>query len=111
MQLENIPNVRSVQKKKIIIIIIITHTNTLMCKLIYRILESPDGIFKVEITGSSKIGECRVWTETLDRQDGSFIIRYKIYNTCYNLKIEIKYKKKDVGNSPYVISGNFLCNL
>ncbi|KAF4519087.1 hypothetical protein B566_EDAN001679 [Ephemera danica] len=71
-----------------------------------RINKSPEDIFKVEISGVSNIGECRIWTETLDRHDGSFIIRYKVYNTCFNLKIEINYKNKAVANSPYTITGS-----
>lgn len=66
-------------------------------------------MFKVEITGSSKIGECRVWTETLDRQDGSVIVRFKVYNTCFNLMIDIKYNHEHVADSPYTIAGKECC--
>jgi hypothetical protein len=71
-----------------------------------RIDESPDDVFKVSITGTSKSGHCRIWTEILDRRDGSFIVRFKVYNSCTNLKIQVQYKNKQVAESPYSVPGN-----
>lgn len=46
---------------------------------------------------------CRIWSNVLDRKDGSFIARYKVYETCKNLVISVKYRDEHVAESPYVI--------
>ncbi|XP_021917666.1 KDEL motif-containing protein 1-like isoform X2 [Zootermopsis nevadensis] len=67
--------------------------------------KSPGDVFEVNITGDSSYKNCRIWINTLDRKDGSFIVRYKTYYTCHNFKIRIMYKGVDVGASPYIIEG------
>ncbi|XP_069698369.1 protein O-glucosyltransferase 2-like isoform X2 [Periplaneta americana] len=67
--------------------------------------ESPGNVFEVHITGESIYKNCRTWINTLDRNDGSFIIRYKIYHTCHNVKIHITHNGHHVGASPYIIEG------
>lgn len=68
----------------------------------------------VEINGRSSDGKhCRVWVNKLDRKDGTFIVRYKIYETCLDLSIHIYYGKKEVAKSPYKFKGFIyadLCN-
>ncbi|CAG9853708.1 unnamed protein product [Phyllotreta striolata] len=68
----------------------------------------------VEIDGESKNRKhCRVWTNVLDRNDGSFIVRYKLYEFCSSLKISIRYDNKHLADSPYVINEQILsddCN-
>ncbi|CAG4998227.1 unnamed protein product [Parnassius apollo] len=60
----------------------------------------------VEINGrSTKSNYCRVWVNTLDRKDGTFIVRYKVYETCINLSISIYYKNKHIENSPFMFEG------
>ncbi|XP_073943623.1 protein O-glucosyltransferase 2-like [Choristoneura fumiferana] len=60
----------------------------------------------VEINGSSrKNRDCRVWVNKLDRKDGSFIVRYKVYETCYDVSINVYYKSKQVQGSPYKYAG------
>lgn len=39
----------------------------------------------------------------LDRKDNSYIVRYKLYDTCENLVINVKYKNEHVAESPYSI--------
>lgn len=38
----------------------------------------------------------------LDRKDGSYIIRYKVYETCLSFTIQIKYKNEHIAESPYI---------
>lgn len=60
----------------------------------------------VEIIGKSKNDyRCRVWVNKLDRLDGTFIVRYKIYETCYNVSINIFYKSKPVKDPTYKFKG------
>ncbi|OWR50618.1 hypothetical protein KGM_211132 [Danaus plexippus plexippus] len=62
--------------------------------------------FAVDISGKSfKKDHCRIWVNTLDRKDGTFIVRYKIYETCTQLTIGIYYKNKHIQNSPIQIEG------
>ncbi|XP_012285005.1 KDEL motif-containing protein 1 [Orussus abietinus] len=50
-------------------------------------------------------GFCRVWVQTLDCIDGVFIVRYRLYHTCFKMKISIKFKGKHVSSSPLTFSG------
>lgn len=58
--------------------------------------------FNVIISGITKIGnKCRIWTNILDRKDSSFLVRYKLYEVCYDLIIlveDLKTHKKHVNN-------------
>ncbi|KAF5287739.1 hypothetical protein FQA39_LY15759 [Lamprigera yunnana] len=46
---------------------------------------------------------CRIWKNILNTRNCTFIVRYKLYETCANLKISIKYDNVDIGESPYII--------
>ncbi|XP_046961824.1 protein O-glucosyltransferase 2-like [Vanessa cardui] len=62
--------------------------------------------FAVEISGKSlKNNHCRVWANNLDRKDGTFIVRYKVYETCTELSISIYYKNKHIPDSPFKFEG------
>lgn len=47
----------------------------------------------------------RIWVQVLDRQDGSFVVRYRMYATYSNLHIHILHKNKPVAKSPYILKG------
>lgn len=65
-----------------------------------------EGIISVQIEGETLVGSpCHIWKQIFDRKDGSFIIRYKLYQTCVNLKISIRVKNEDVPKSPLFIDG------
>ncbi|XP_050530910.1 protein O-glucosyltransferase 2-like [Daktulosphaira vitifoliae] len=52
--------------------------------------------FNIVITGTTKNGnKCHIWTNILDRKDSSFIVRYKIYETCYGFQILVKLEKSN----------------
>lgn len=63
-----------------------------------NLTESPGkDIISVFIQGQTSIGyTCHVWTQILDCKDGSFIVRYKLHNTCFNLKLKIKMKHNNL---------------
>ncbi|KAL3283579.1 hypothetical protein HHI36_006718 [Cryptolaemus montrouzieri] len=68
----------------------------------------PD-VFKTVIEGSTKEGKpCRIWTNTLERNDGSYIIRYKLFDKCINLKISVMHLDRHIDKSPYEIPGEIL---
>lgn len=47
----------------------------------------------------------RIWVQVLDRQDGSFVVRYRMYATYSDLHIHIQHKDKPVAKSPYILNG------
>lgn len=57
-------------------------------------------------------GDRQVWTQVLDRKDGCFIVRYKLFQSCNTgFRIIVTFQKKHLGKSPYKIQGfthNFL---
>ncbi|XP_008547183.2 protein O-glucosyltransferase 2 [Microplitis demolitor] len=54
-----------------------------------------DSIVQVKVTGQTKNNHgCRIWSQVLDCNDGSFIIRYRIFETCYNLNIKVVVKNE-----------------
>jgi len=76
---------------------------TVTCSL----TESPgENAFQVQISSSS--GRVRAWVQKLDRHDGSFIIRYRLFATYPDLTIEITHKGKSVAKSPYRLQGLFV---
>lgn len=67
--------------------------------------ESPgQDTFQIRITSSSD-SRVRAWVQTLDRNDGSFIIRYRLFASYPDLAIEITHKGKSVAKSPYKLHG------
>ncbi|XP_041088964.1 protein O-glucosyltransferase 3-like isoform X4 [Polyodon spathula] len=63
--------------------------------------------FRVEITSRSKNERIRIhWAKPLDRNDGSFLMRYRLYeSTTEGLKIEVFHRNKHVAQSPYILKG------
>lgn len=61
--------------------------------------ESPgENIVIGQINGNSfdNNAPCRIWTQIFDCKDGSFIVRYKVFNTCSNINIKVKIKGKEL---------------
>ncbi|KAL2720809.1 protein O-glucosyltransferase 2-like [Vespula squamosa] len=48
---------------------------------------------------------CHIWTQVLDCKDGSFIIRYKLHNTCLNVILYVKVNGQDLQILPLKIIG------
>jgi len=73
--------------------------------------ESPgENVIAGQVSGESLNGAlCRVWTQIFDCKDGSFIIRYKVFNTCFNVKIKVKIKGKDLPIPHSKIKGKQAC--
>ncbi|XP_042666365.1 protein O-glucosyltransferase 2 [Centrocercus urophasianus] len=70
-----------------------------------RFTSSPgENAFQVKITAPDE-QFTRVGVQVLDRKDGSFIVRYRMYASYKSLKIEIKTKDKHVAKSPYILKG------
>ncbi|CAH1778700.1 unnamed protein product [Owenia fusiformis] len=61
--------------------------------------------FKVEMSVAS--GDyVRIWTQVLDRHDGSYIVRFKMWKSLAYLTITITYNGQHVGESPFYLKGN-----
>uniref|UniRef100_H3ALL2 Protein O-glucosyltransferase 3 n=1 Tax=Latimeria chalumnae TaxID=7897 RepID=H3ALL2_LATCH len=74
-----------------------------------NITQSPAGkeAFRVEIKTLSSREFLRIHVpQPLDRNDGSFLMRYRMYGTANEgLKIEIFHEDKYVAQSPYILKG------
>ncbi|GFR82613.1 KDEL motif-containing protein 1 [Elysia marginata] len=47
----------------------------------------------------------RIWTEVLDRHDGSFIVRFRPFSTTSDLKLSVTLRGQHLAESPYTIRG------
>ncbi|RXM98719.1 KDEL motif-containing protein 1 [Acipenser ruthenus] len=47
----------------------------------------------------------RIWVQVLDRKDGSFVVRYRMYASYPNLQIDVQLQDKHVAKSPYTLTG------
>ncbi|XP_041375930.1 protein O-glucosyltransferase 2-like [Gigantopelta aegis] len=56
-------------------------------------------------TYSSDGSRVRIWTQVLDRHDGSYIVRFRPYETTTSLIIDVLYGGKHVAKSPYTLKG------
>lgn len=63
-----------------------------------------DKTFEVKIVS---LGDqfTRIWIQVLDRQDGSFLVRYRMYATYTDVHIHILLKNEHVAKSPYILEG------
>jgi hypothetical protein len=61
--------------------------------------------FKISVTEENG-HPGRVWAQLLDRGDGSYIVRFRLWRTHINLRIAIKDKDGNhVGKSPFILEG------
>lgn len=63
--------------------------------------------FKVKISPLDKKEHIRIHVPApLDRRDGSFLVRYRLYGTVLTgLKVEVLHQDAAVAKSPYTIQG------
>lgn len=63
--------------------------------------------FKVKISPLNKQEHIRIHVPPpLDRNDGSFLVRYRLYGTVQGgLKVEVLHRSAAVAESPYTIDG------
>lgn len=47
----------------------------------------------------------RIWIQVLDREDGSFLVRYRMYATYTDVHIHVLLKNKHVAKSPFILKG------
>lgn len=70
-----------------------------------RFTSSPgEKVFQVQISAPDE-QFTRVGVQVLDRKDGSFIVRYRMYASYRNLKIEVRFQGQHVAESPYILTG------
>ena len=47
----------------------------------------------------------RIWVQVLDRRDGSFLVRYRMYASYTDLHVHILLNDKHVAKSPFILKG------
>ncbi|XP_018318880.1 KDEL motif-containing protein 1 isoform X2 [Agrilus planipennis] len=65
-----------------------------------NLLELIDLDIKIEGSKIDSNKPCRIWTNILNRNDGSYIVRYKLYEPCINVKIDIKVRGENIKGFP-----------
>lgn len=71
----------------------------------YSLTSSPgEETFEVKIVSPTE-PMTRIWIQVLDRRDGSFLVRYRMYATYTDVHIHILLKSKHVAKSPFVLKG------
>ncbi|XP_053692454.1 protein O-glucosyltransferase 2-like [Sabethes cyaneus] len=61
--------------------------------------------YRILFTGRSATGKCRARISQVNRYDGSAVIRYKLKETCWNVRISVFYGDQRLGESPYRFKG------
>ncbi|KAG7196700.1 hypothetical protein KM043_016030 [Ampulex compressa] len=63
-----------------------------------NLTDSPgEGIISAQIDGKTiNNSPCHIWTQVYDCKDGSFILRYNVHNTCFDMQIQVNIKKQNV---------------
>ncbi|KAM5180986.1 protein O-glucosyltransferase 2 [Mantella aurantiaca] len=61
-------------------------------------------VFQIRITAPGE-HYTRVGVQLLDRKDGSFLVRYRMYASYKSLQIEVTFGSKHVADSPYFLEG------
>uniref|UniRef100_A0A3Q3AY00 Protein O-glucosyltransferase 2 n=1 Tax=Kryptolebias marmoratus TaxID=37003 RepID=A0A3Q3AY00_KRYMA len=64
-----------------------------------------ENVFEVKIVSPAE-QFTRIWIQVLDRRDGSFLVRYRMYATYTDLHIHVLLKGEHVAESPYVLKGH-----
>uniref|UniRef100_A0A224Z0F2 KDEL motif-containing protein 1 n=1 Tax=Rhipicephalus zambeziensis TaxID=60191 RepID=A0A224Z0F2_9ACAR len=57
----------------------------------------------VSITGTSS--HCSIWTQVLNRRDGLFIVRYKLFRSCPEAQVEVSFNGSPLTEAPVLIKG------
>jgi hypothetical protein len=60
--------------------------------------------FEVSLSSAGQ-NRVRVYLQILDKQDGIYIVRFRIFSTLENVKISVTFNGKDVAQSPYELPG------
>uniref|UniRef100_A0AAY4BND8 Glycosyl transferase CAP10 domain-containing protein n=1 Tax=Denticeps clupeoides TaxID=299321 RepID=A0AAY4BND8_9TELE len=61
--------------------------------------------FQVKVSSLSEPFS-RIWVQVLDRKDGSFVVRYRMYASYTDLQIQVLLKDQNVAKSPYILKGH-----
>ena len=79
----------------------ISPTDLVPCSL----TSSPgESAFKVKIVSPTEQFS-RIWIQVLDRKDGSFLVRYRMYASYTDLHIDVLLEDKHVAKSPFTVKG------
>ena len=88
-------------------------SNTLSSTFLFNHFSFTDSIgedpFEFQITLSDG-GRVRAWKQILDRHDGSYIGRFRLYETYKGVVMELKYKGQHIADSPYKFEGKLRIN-
>ena len=81
-----------------------------ICFYLFSSLTSSVGKENLKVDYSSK-NRVRIWPDLLDRNDGSYIARFRLFETYQEITISVKYKDEHIANSPYHLKGLFFASI
>ena len=62
----------------------------------------------ISVEARMKNGErVRIHMQVLDRHDGSYIVRYKVYSNVPSMLVDVTFNGRHVADSPYVLDGEW----
>ena len=67
--------------------------------------ESLGNVFIVQINDAAKGAWTRTHIQVLDRHDGSYLVRYKLWQGYHSIVINVLHRGQHVAASPYTLSG------
>ena len=76
-----------------------------MLFILFSLTDSVGDVFKVTIEATPGEHNPRVWIQILDRHDGSYIVRYKLFQSSTDLRVNVKLQDEHVGGSPFKLYG------
>lgn len=87
--------------------LIMRHENQEMVMLFVFLLLPGQTQFKVVVKSLSPKESARIYVpKPLDRNDGTFLVRYRMHETVHEgLKVEVLYGGEHVAQSPYILKG------
>lgn len=69
-----------------------------------NLTESAGAAFDVKVDTTDG-RRSRIWTQLLDRHDGSYIVRFRLFESYKDLQISVTHDGKHVADSPYLLQG------
>ena len=87
-------------------IIFIYQGQFLLMSVCFSFTESlGNNVFTVQVNEAASGVRTRTHIQVLDRHDGSYLVRYKLWQGYHSVVINVQYNGQHVAASPYTLSG------
>lgn len=69
-----------------------------------------NNVFTVQVNQAANGARTRTGIQVLDRHDGSYLVRYKLWQGYQDVAINVLYNGQHIASSPYTLSGILNCS-